>query len=246
MTDYRKYCFTWKDWGQYLLRIVIKGVVIGYLFYDSLKMSVLCIPFFLMDYRSMKEDKLKAQKRELTMQFRSMMEALATSLTTGYSLERAFADAKRDLTLIYQNDAIIFGELDEIINGLKVNIPIEKLLKDFGDRSGVEDIENFANVVAAAKHGGGNLIHIIEKTVKSISDKISAEEEMETMISEKKLEEKIMMIMPYGILLYLRISNEGYLDVLYHNVFGMLLMTVFLAGVYVANIWASKIMEIPV
>ncbi len=246
MTDYRKYCFTWKDWGQYLLRIVIKGVVIGYLFYDSLKMSVLCIPFFLMDYRSMKEDKLKAQKRELTMQFRSMMEALATSLTTGYSLERAFADAKRDLALIYQNDAIIFGELDEIINGLKVNIPIEKLLKDFGDRSGVEDIENFANVVAAAKHGGGNLIHIIEKTVKSISDKISAEEEMETMISEKKLEEKIMMIMPYGILLYLRISNEGYLDVLYHNVFGMLLMTVFLAGVYVANIWASKIMEIPV
>lgn len=245
MTDYRKYCFTWKDWGQYLLRIVIKGVVIGYLFYDSLKMSVLCIPFFLMDYRSMKEDKLKAQKRELTMQFRSMMEALATSLTTGYSLERAFADAKRDLALIYQNDAIIFGELDEIINGLKVNIPIEKLLKDFGDRSGVEDIENFANVVAAAKHGGGNLIHIIEKTVKSISDKISAEEEMETMISEKKLEEKIMMIMPYGILLYLRISNEGYLDVLYHNVFGMLLMTVFLAGVYVANIWASKIMEIP-
>lgn len=246
MTDYRKYCFTWKDWGQYLLRIVTKGVVIGYLFYDSLKMSVLCIPFFLMDYRSMKEDKLKAQKRELTMQFRSMMEALATSLTTGYSLERAFADAKRDLALIYQNDAIIFGELDEIINGLKVNIPIEKLLKDFGDRSGVEDIENFANVVAAAKHGGGNLIHIIEKTVKSISDKISAEEEMETMISEKKLEEKIMMIMPYGILLYLRISNEGYLDVLYHNVFGMLLMTVFLAGVYVANIWASKIMEIPV
>ena len=40
---------------------------------------------------------------------------------------------------------------------------MKKLLKDFGDRSGVEDIENFANVVAAAKHGGGNLIHIIEK-----------------------------------------------------------------------------------
>lgn len=244
--DYRVYRFTWKDWIEYLIRIVIKGAVIGYLFYDSFKMCVICIPFFLMDYKGMKIDKLKKQKRELTMQFRSMMEALVTSLTAGYSLERSFADARRDIALVYEEDAMIFKELDAIIAGLKVNIPIEKLLNDFGMRSGIEDIENFANVVSAAKKSGGNLIRIIEKTVRSISDKISVEEEMETMISAKKLEEKIMMVMPYGILLYLRISNGGFLDVLYHNALGVLLMTVFLAGVYLANIWASKIMEIPV
>lgn len=244
--DYRRYRFTWRDWVEYLIKMTVKGCIIGYLFYDSLKMCIICIPFFVMDYKSMKGEKLKAQKRELTMQFKSMMEALVTSLTAGYSLERAFTDAKRDMSLVYQDDAIIFHELDEIINGLNVNLSVEKLLKDFGERSGVEDIENFANVVTAAKKSGGNLIRIIEKTVKSISDKINAEEEMETMISAKKYEEKVMMIMPYGILLYLRISNGGFLDVLYHNMFGVLLMTVFLAGVYVANVWAAKIMEIPV
>ena len=239
-TDYRSYRFTWKDWIEYFVRVAVKGLVIGYLFYDSLKMCALCIPFFIVDYREMKKDKLKSQKRELTLQFKAMMEALVTSLTAGYSLERAFSDARRDLTFLYDDKAMIFKELDEIISGLQVNIPIEKLLKDLGDRSGVEDIENFANVVAAAKRSGGNLIRIIEKTVRSL------EEEMETMITAKKLEEKIMMIMPYGILLYLRISSGGFLDVLYHNAFGVILMTVFLAGVYVANVWASKIMDIPV
>ena len=69
---------------------------------------------------------------------------------------------------------------------------------------------------------------------------------METMISAKKLEEKIMMVMPYGILFYLRISNGGFLDVLYHNGIGIVLMTIFLAGVYLANMWATRIMDIPV
>ena len=244
--DYRRYQLTWKDWIEYILRIGAKGLVIGYLFYDSLKMCVICIPFFIVDYREFKKEKLQKQKRELTNQFKDMMEALVTSLTAGYSLERAFSDAKRDLSFIYDDNAIIFRELDEIISGLKVNIPIEKLLSDFGNRSGVEDIENFANVVNSAKRSGGNLIRIIEKTVRSISDKISVEEEMETMISAKKLEEKIMMVMPYGILLYLRAGNGGFLDVLYHNAIGIFLMTVFLIGVYIANIWASKIMDISV
>ena len=245
-TDYKSYRFTWRDWIEYILRITVKGAVIGYLFYDSLKMCIICIPFFIVDYRELKKEKLKKQKRELTLQFKAMMEALVTSLTAGYSLEHAFTDAKRDLSFIYEKDAMIFRELDEMIAGLKVNIPIEKLLMDFGDRSGVEDIENFANVVAAAKKSGGNLIRIIEKTVRSISDKISVEEEMETMITAKKLEEKIMMVMPYGILFYLRVSNGGFLDVLYHNALGIVLMTVFLTGVYLANVWASKIMDIPV
>lgn len=244
--DYRQYHFTLRDWGEYVLTILIKGVAISYLFYDSYKMCFLLIPFFVLDYRTMKKEKMIKRDRELTIEFRSMMEALVTSLTAGYSLEHAFSDAKRDLSFMYPSDAIIFKELDEIIAGLKVNIPIEKMLQDFGYRSGIEDIENFANVVMAAKRSGGNLIRIIEKTVRNISDKLRVEEEMETMITAKKLEERIMMIMPYGILLYLRVSNGEFLQVLYHNAVGVMLMTVFLLGVYLANIWASRIMDIPV
>lgn len=244
--DYRQYHFTWQDWIEYLVRILVKGAVIGYLFYDSYRMCFLLIPFFVQDYRQMKEEKRRRRTRELTLQFKSMMEALTTSLTAGYSLEHAFSDAKRDLSFQYEPSALIFQELTEIIAGLKVNIPIEEMLKDFGVRSGVEDIENFANVVMAAKRSGGNLIRIIEKTVRNISDKIRVEEEMETMITAKRFEEKIMMLMPYGILFYLRISNGGFLEVLYHNLPGIILMTLFLLGVYLANWWASRIMDIPV
>lgn len=243
---YNIYSFTWRDWVEYGVRLFIKGIIICYLFYDSYKACLLLIPFALFDYKSLKKIKLEQQRHQLTLQFKSMMESLVTSLNAGYSLERAFADSKRDLGLVYEKKAVIFEELDCILTGLKMNIPLETLLKDFGDRSGNEDIRNFANVVMAAKRSGGNLIHIIQKTVNSITDKMAVEEEIETLITSKKLEERIMMIMPYGIIFYLRVTNGEFLQVLYHNVLGVVLMTVFLAVIYIADIWAGRIMEIRV
>lgn len=244
--DYRVYHFCGKDWVEYGLRQLIKSVVICYLFYDSCKAAVLILPFAFIDYHNMRERKREEQKHRLTLQFRAMIEALVTSLNAGYSLEHAFQDAKKDLALLYNRQDFIFKELDAILSGLKMNIPLERLLKDFGERSDIDDINNFANVIMAAKRSGGNLIRIIQKTVNSIADKIAVEEEIKTLIAAKVLEEHIMMIMPYGIIFYLRVSNGEFLEVLYHNALGVMLMTLFLIMIYAADIWASKIMEIRV
>ncbi len=244
--DYRVYHFCGKDWVEYGLRQLIKSVVICYLFYDSCKAAVLILPFAFIDYHNMRERKREEQKHRLTLQFKAMIEALVTSLNAGYSLEHAFQDAKKDLALLYNRQDFIFKELDAILSGLKMNIPLERLLKDFGERSDIDDINNFANVIMAAKRSGGNLIRIIQKTVNSIADKIAVEEEIKTLIAAKVLEEHIMMIMPYGIIFYLRVSNGEFLEVLYHNALGVMLMTLFLIMIYAADIWASKIMEIRV
>lgn len=244
--QYNVYHFTWKDWLEYSLRFILKGSIICYLFYDSCKAFLLLIPFLVLDYKNLKKKKLEKLKRGLTLQFKTMMEALVTSLTAGYALEKAFGDAQKDLELVYDRDAVIFEELYGILSGLKMNIPLETSLKDFGERSGIDDIRNFANVVSAAKKSGGNLIRIIEKTVNTISDKIAVEEEIKTLIAAKKLEGQIMLFMPYGIIFYLRVGNGEFLQVLYHNMLGAALMTFFLAAIYVAKIWSERIMEIQV
>ncbi len=243
---YTDYKFRIKDWLEYVFFIIGKAFLICLLFYDSYKGIFILLPVFLFEYRQLKSKKIIEQKRQLTLQFKDMMEALVTSLNAGYSLEHAFRDAKKDLELIYEANSYIFYELDIIITNLKRNIPIEKLLLDFGRRSDIEDIDNFARVVVVAKKSGGNLIRIIQKTVRSISEKISVEEEINTLITAKKLEQKIMMVMPYLIILYLRMTNGNYFDVLYHNPIGAGIMTIFLLLIYVADWWAKKITEIKI
>lgn len=244
--DYRAYRFQLQDWGEFLLKMMVKGILICYLFYDSWKAIIVLLPLGLLDYQSMKGQKLKKQKRELTLQFKDMMESLATALSAGYSLERGFLEAEKDLKLIYAKDAMIFSEISYILEGLKWNQPVDLLVKDFGMRSGIDDIVNFSNVITVAKKNGGNLVRIIQKTVRSIADKIATEEEIETMITEKKYEEKVMMIMPYGIILYLRMTSGDFFNVLYHNMLGAVLMTIFLIVIYIADLWAKKIMDIQV
>lgn len=245
-TRYDKYFFSVKDWMEYILRIVIKGVIIGYLFYDTWKMSFLLLPFAIADYFSLKRRKLKDQREELTLQFKSLAEAVATGLSAGYSLERAFKEAKKDLLLLYSEDAFIIQELNGMMMGMQMNIPIEKMLQGFGKRTGIDDIANFANVVAMAKKSGGNLVRIIQKTVNSISDKLAVDQEIATMIAAKQYEQRIMSFMPYVIIFYLRITDKGYFDVLYHNLLGITIMTVFLVVIHLADAWAQKIMEIRV
>lgn len=244
--NYGVYKFGVRDWLEFLIRILIKGVVICYLFYDSYKAGILLIPFIIFDYKALRQQKHMKQKRELIIEFRSLIESLVTSLNAGYSLESAFEEAKKDLMLVYDKEAFILAELDHLIRGLKLNIPLEQSLKDFGMRSGIEDIQNFANVISAAKRGGGNLIHIIQKTINSIGDKLQVEEEIATMISAKTLESKIMLVMPYGIIFYLRLCNGAFLDVLYHNALGVMIMTAFLFLMCLARMWAERIMEIVV
>lgn len=244
--DYRIYHFHWKDWGEYALKMVIKGIMICYLFYDSWKAVILLLPLGVIDYKSMKKQKLEKQQRVLTLQFKNMIEALATALSAGYSLEKGFLETRRDLKFIYPENAMIFSEINLILEGLKMNRPVEQLVKDFGERSGIDDIMNFSNVVMVAKKSGGNLVRIIQKTARSITDKIATEEEIETMITAKKYEEKVMMIMPYGIILYLRLTNGDFFQVLYHNLLGAVLMTIFLVVIYIADLWARRIMDIQV
>lgn len=244
--QYDQYIFCWRDWTEYILRSLVKGVIICYLFYDTWKMCFLIIPFAFVDFFSMRTRKLEQQKKELTLEFKSLIEALASGLSAGYSLEKAFLEAKKDLLLIYSKEAFIIREINGVITGLQMNVPIEQLLQSFGKRSGIDDISNFANVVSVAKKSGGNLVRIIQKTVNSISDKLAVEEEIETMIASKKYEQKIMMIMPYGIIFYLRITDGGYFEVLYHNLLGVIIMTIFLIVMQLADVWAQKIMEIRV
>lgn len=244
--DYRVYHFHWMDWGEYVLKMVIKGVMICYLFYDSWKGCIVLLPLWVLDYGSMKKQKYEKQRRTLILQFKDMIESLATALSAGYSLERGFLETKRDLKLIYSEDAMIFLEINTILEGLKMNRPVEQLIWDFGERSGMDDIANFANVVMVAKKSGGNLVRIIQKTVQSITDKIATEEEIETMITAKKYEQKVMMVMPYGIIFYLRLTSGDFFDVLYHNLLGAISMTIFLVVIYIADLWAKRIMDIQV
>ena len=92
-----------------------------------------------------------------------------------------------------------------------ISVPLEELFLDLGERSQVEDIENFASVFYTAKRTGGDMNRVIQKVSRMLGDKIDVKKEIEATLAAKKSEQMIMSLMPVGIILYLADDFTGLL-----------------------------------
>jgi tight adherence protein B len=204
------------------------------------------MPFIYFYQKYQIKNQLKNRKWKLNLEFKDGIQAISAALEAGYCAENAFEEAYKDLGQIYTDDAMIQKELSYVVNQLRMNITVEKALIDFAERSGLEDIKSFADVFSTAKRSGGDLINIIKVTSSMIGDKIEVNREIITLISAKRLEANIMKVMPLFILVYLSISSPGFLDPLYHNLLGILVMSVFLLCYLSAFLVIDKIIRIEV
>lgn len=144
-------------------------------------------------YRNFMKNRIK---NKLTLQFKDMLDSLNSSVSAGKVIALAFSDAYKDMQLQYGEQSYICRELSIINNGLTNGMTVEELVRDFGERSGIEDIRSFANVFLISNRRGGNMKTIISESKSIICDKIEIEQEIKTMSSATKNELNIMMLMP--------------------------------------------------
>lgn len=244
--DYEQYHFTGKQWiYQVLLYGVIDGMV-STLFYRSFLAFIFFLPGFFFFMKQRKSDYILAGKKELSQQFLTGIQAVSAALAAGYSVENAFEEALEDMERVFEKEDKIIKEFTYIKNQLKLNNTLENLLLDLAKRSRVEEIENFAEVFSAAKRSGGDLIAIIRNTILCISQKEETKMEIETCLSAKRLEQKIMSGVPFMILIYVGAASPGFLDVMYYNPAGICIMSLCLVMYVAAYMWGKKIVDIEV
>ena len=129
---------------------------------------------------------------------------------------------------------------------LRNNDQLEDILLSLGIRSDVKDIRDFAEIFRIAKRNGGSLSGLIGNTARMIEGKSEVRREIDTIMSEKRLEQRIMELMPFGMMLYVSLTSPGFFNSLYHNLTGVLLMGVCLILYVVACLMAEKILKIEV
>ncbi|MBQ6589359.1 MAG: type II secretion system F family protein [Butyrivibrio sp.] len=216
----------------------------GRLFFDSwlavLMISPIAIPWTLLQRKNESIRKC----RQIGIQFKDAIFSVLTSLKAGFSIENSFLEARRDMDLLYGKNSDISFYLSRISKGLKNSVPLEKLIFGMGKETGNSDIQDFALVFAVAKRSGGNMTEIIDRTISVISGKLEVEKEIDVLISAKRLEAKIMNMVPFFIIFYISITSPGFFDALYHNFFGIILMTVCMVIYCISYVLSEKIVNI--
>ena len=123
---------------------------------------------------------------------------------------------------------------------------MESLLSGFGVRSGVEEIEDFAEIFAVSKRSRGGVVSVISHVTRVISGKIEVREEILNMTAEKVFEQRIMNLIPFFIVIYVDMTSPGFFDCMYTTAVGRIVMTVCLAVYAVSILLAERFLQIEV
>ena len=197
LRDYAQYEMTAADvFSAFVIGAAI-AVVVGQIFFGNVIVDVImAVGAGIIAQKIYRNVRIKQTKALLLLQFKDMLDVLSAAYSSGMVTATAFRDAETNMRIEYGVKGMICKELRRINYCSDIGESLEKALVDFGNRSHLEDVLSFANVLLISKESGGNIRFIVSEARNIINDKIDIEREIVTLISGAKQSLNIMIFMP--------------------------------------------------
>lgn len=235
------------DWDIvfYMTALFLTGMAIGMIFYNHLFGSLImgCVmQIFLPECLRSKLKKIQIRLVDEFMIFNNIMLGEISGFS---SVENIYRKMGRDL----KNNKImgvnlLKGEFEMWASAVELGENPENLLMNFAARLGDTSILQYAFVFKMARKQGVDLKIVISTTNQILREKIGIARDIDILVSEKKLEQKIMSIMPFLMLLFLKYTAFDFISPLYEGLIGRGLMSILLTVFGICYIWSNRMTNI--
>lgn len=200
----------------------------------------------LVIYLSMRKRSIKKDKDILIRECIDALKFTETALRAGYAFENALISAEDELEKIWGNT----GRLTMLWSLMNKRIELKEAAVDsfagMARASKISDLEELALLIENAKRSSGGLSDLFQLFASQLDEKVSMETEIQGMLTEKRMEKNIMLLMPPGILFYLLVSSYDWISVLYETVMGRIFMTICLMAYALAWVLGERYLNIVV
>lgn len=208
-------------------KLLVIGAICSFLFYGKWWGIFMMLPYLAYlhwkDMRAFKNDRKKLLRED----FKNVIVGLSAALSAGYSMENALAYVLGEMSKSGEEN-YMKEELKLMLNKISCGEELHEAMRELGEKSEIPEVTQLSGLLAIGKKYGGNMIYIFRQFSAGMAEKSATELEINTMIASKRLEGKIMTVMPFAIMLYLRITGVSYSNVLYDSLFGHIFMTICL------------------
>ncbi|MDD6816779.1 MAG: hypothetical protein PUE84_10080, partial [Firmicutes bacterium] len=170
------------------------------------------------------------------LQFRDVLYSISSAVSVGRSMAQALEESMDFWKGTYDEKDLIMRELAAMVRQMKEgNARDLDVLKDFAGRSGLQDIVDFVMVYENCRTSGADLVKAIDRATGIIGDRIDLERELHTLMAQKQFEGRIIMLSPFALLLFLKISSPDFLEPLTASSAGTMVSTAAL-GLVAASV----------
>lgn len=222
----------------------ITGCAVACLFYQSpygLLLLPVCITVAILKEKKRKERAEAEREQQL---FSEYLSSLREALQVGYSLEQAVGEAKKGMLTTYKGEEPFLVSVTHMQHKMQLGLAVEAAFSEMAEESPCEDIRDFSEVLFIAKRTGGAVQRVIAGTERIIRDKQETLRYIRSALHSREYEVKVMKGMPFAMLLYLNLFMADFLQPLYHNAFGVCVMSAVLAAYFILCSLADRIVSV--
>lgn len=212
LTDYRSLELSPEEKAVFYGSAAALSAFTGWLFYDDILIGAVFMTLAAAVKPRYAKHLRDKRKSKLMLQFRDMMYSVSAFVSSGRSLSQGMEESIDFWKGTYGEKDLIIKELRNMSKRMREGGERDvELLKDFAERSGLEDIRDFAAVCDTCKKTGGDFARAVSRCADIIGDKLSLERDLYVMASQKRFEGRIVGSAPFVIIFFIKLLSPEYL-----------------------------------
>lgn len=180
------------------------------------------------------------RRRQFTSQLPDMLQLMAGSLRAGYSLMQGVEAVAQEV------DDPMGSELRRVLTEARLGRVLEDSLDDMADRMGSADFKWAVMAVRIQREVGGNLAELLSTVAETMIARERLRREVRALTAEGRISAIVLGLLPVGLAVVMYGINREYMEILFHDTFGQVLLIGSVLLALLGFYWMKKTIEIDI
>ncbi len=180
------------------------------------------------------------RRNAFTEQLGDCLTTVANALRAGYSFPQAVEVVAKEM------EPPISDEFAQVSREVSMGVPLEAALEAMGRRVGSADLDLMITSVLIQREVGGNLAQILDNIGDTIQERIRMKREIFALTAQGRLSAWVLLLLPFGMALFLYIFSPDQLNILVDDPLGRLALMISIVLELIGYVVIQKIVHIDV
>ena len=183
---------------------------------------------------------IRIQRRQAAFvnQLGDMLSMVANALRAGFSFMQAMEHVAGEM-----NDPVRL-EINKVVRDVNVGVSLEDALNNMTQRIKSPDFNLVVSAVLIQRQVGGNLAQILDNISETINDRIRMRREILSLTAQGRASGMVLVALPFGLAGLLNFVSPGYLDPLFEDAMGRMVVAGSLVMIVIGCVVIKKIVDV--
>ena len=184
--------------------------------------------------------RIDRRSTSFTNQLGDCLMMVANALRAGFSFLQAMEMISKEM------EPPISDEFKHVMRDIGLGATVERALDDMDERVGSPDFSLVVTAVLIQQQVGGDLAQILDTISDTIQDRIRMRREVKTLTTQGRLSGWILILTPIALALFMTSSDPNYLDPLFKNPIGQMILGATIVMEIIGAIIIKRIVDIEI